>query len=515
MSEDEETIGNRYEKEWKSLRKITLQGKGSLRNHLLSIRMDAELTQTLRSLLPNLSCFANLRNGRWYTSDLPDDTCYFKSTDGHDGQWLFSLSRMNLNVAIAAQKKKGCLIVDSTKSGKRFPDSMYATIPIWCAVLNHVCRGDDTISNGELPDFFAPSWIPSSSAIRMRQRIKDIISGLSPALCTQIRSELCSSHRHNFLPMRPVWVSVEDGCFQWEGYTITHGDGEDDMEEVLNALLNSDNHKKTLPFAPLVLFSCSDLARTRHNHAVHHSWDYIAGAGDDEEAWRPSPLFNATFFWAHVDEILASDCPDTVRSTVTSLLETEAQLNNSKAVISTLSYANKEHALDAIGSSGLWIGSFDACYHLSDKSSLLSITSAIVISSDDSRTSAPVNDMKRAGASILSINALSIEKPVRQYWEKDLLPKCVAWAKTLKGDEELAIICGDGYRAAPVIAIAILLDQTVPTFSLSSFQKGESETVNKELIRRVLMQLQSFRPPINPPRVLMKELNSYFMSRKL
>lgn len=30
----------------------------------------------------------------------------------------------------------GCIIVDSTRRGKRFPDSMSKTIPIWCCVLN-------------------------------------------------------------------------------------------------------------------------------------------------------------------------------------------------------------------------------------------------------------------------------------------------------------------------------------------------------------------------------------------
>lgn len=33
-------------------------------------------------------------------------------------------------------QRGGCIIVDSTRKGKRFPDSMSKTIPIWACVLN-------------------------------------------------------------------------------------------------------------------------------------------------------------------------------------------------------------------------------------------------------------------------------------------------------------------------------------------------------------------------------------------
>lgn len=37
-------------------------------------------------------------------------------------------------------QKGGCIIVDSTRKGKRFPDSMSKTIPIWTCVLNRSIR---------------------------------------------------------------------------------------------------------------------------------------------------------------------------------------------------------------------------------------------------------------------------------------------------------------------------------------------------------------------------------------
>ena len=73
-----------------------------------------------KSSLPFL---ANLRCGLWYLPSF-DDTCYFKSTDGHVGTWTFSLARLNLNVIERACEGEGagCVIVDSTRKGKEFPD---------------------------------------------------------------------------------------------------------------------------------------------------------------------------------------------------------------------------------------------------------------------------------------------------------------------------------------------------------------------------------------------------------
>jgi tRNA A64-2'-O-ribosylphosphate transferase len=67
---------------------------------------------------PSLPLFPNLRCGVWYVRPPIADSCYFKSTDGHNGNWSFSTIRLNLNLAQAAAQAGGCLIVDATKRGK-------------------------------------------------------------------------------------------------------------------------------------------------------------------------------------------------------------------------------------------------------------------------------------------------------------------------------------------------------------------------------------------------------------
>ena len=89
-------------------------------NCLASIAADAQFVAEIARLYPGLPLLANLRCGLWYTPQ-PDGTCYFKSTDGHAGNWGFSYTRLNLHVAHLATSHRGCLIVDATRRGKLFP----------------------------------------------------------------------------------------------------------------------------------------------------------------------------------------------------------------------------------------------------------------------------------------------------------------------------------------------------------------------------------------------------------
>ncbi len=60
------------------------------------------------SLAAQWPCLANLRNGLWYAPSF-DGTCYFKSADGHVGQWAFAPTRLNLQVAAIAERAGGAL----------------------------------------------------------------------------------------------------------------------------------------------------------------------------------------------------------------------------------------------------------------------------------------------------------------------------------------------------------------------------------------------------------------------
>ena len=142
-----------------------------LYNCINSVLADAAFVREIAALYPGFPVLANLRCGLWYVPE-PAGTCYFKSTDGHFGQWAFSLTRLNLHLARLAAHEGGVLVVDATRRGKTFPvrfvactpprilgraltialraatrhlscvtparaqDALAKTVPIWAAVLN-------------------------------------------------------------------------------------------------------------------------------------------------------------------------------------------------------------------------------------------------------------------------------------------------------------------------------------------------------------------------------------------
>ena len=122
-----------------SLRRSAL----SVTNRLRSIQSDASFVQQVADDY-DLPLVANERCGSWYIPpDAKAGSAYFKSTDGHTGQWDFSFRRLNLQILPVAREHGGrvtffpnrvsglvfmpdhvspdrcrCIIVDSTRRGK-------------------------------------------------------------------------------------------------------------------------------------------------------------------------------------------------------------------------------------------------------------------------------------------------------------------------------------------------------------------------------------------------------------
>lgn len=70
----------------------------SITNRLKSVRHDAEFVGQVAESL-SLPLVANERCGSWYIDPgRKAGSAYFKSTDGHTGQWKFSTRRLNLHL---------------------------------------------------------------------------------------------------------------------------------------------------------------------------------------------------------------------------------------------------------------------------------------------------------------------------------------------------------------------------------------------------------------------------------
>lgn len=86
-----------------SLRRSAL----SISNRLQSIETDAVFVREVADQY-ELPLVANERCGSWYIPpDAKTGSAYFKSTDGHSGQWDFSFRRLNMQLLPLAREYGG------------------------------------------------------------------------------------------------------------------------------------------------------------------------------------------------------------------------------------------------------------------------------------------------------------------------------------------------------------------------------------------------------------------------
>ncbi|XP_062229010.1 tRNA A64-2'-O-ribosylphosphate transferase isoform X3 [Phragmites australis] len=304
---------------YKAARRIKRRDS-TLYNALRSVAEDAAFVAEVAALWPALPLVANLRCGLWYAPPRAfAATCYFKSTDGHAGNWSFSTSRLNLHLALLAGERGGCIIVDSTRRGKRFPDSMSKTIPIWCCVLNRAIErqrqqainngstvnsevvGSPAMWNGDTEKNSGSSNWDSSVhlPVWVLDTEKNAIEGHVEEWTDQFES--CGADINSLAlrlqkPLRPLWISQRTRIW-----------------------LNEVPEHESWDFTPIILISASaSNAVATQRMSSEFSWHYIPGAGDDEESWARG--LTPTLFWKHSYDLLDAG-PDLCNHLVVDIVE--------------------------------------------------------------------------------------------------------------------------------------------------------------------------------------------------
>lgn len=247
----------------KDLRKSAL----SIPNRLQSILQDAEFVREVAAEY-TLPLIANERCGSWYIP--PDEkagSAYFKSTDGHAGQWSFSLRRLNLQVLDIVGQHGGCVIVDSTRRGKGMPDAFSKTVPIWCAVMNRAIFPEQRHSHHLQ---LQGCGLPASEIAQIESRLDDFLSAFE-----ELGLDVEALRQKLGRPMRLQWV-------------VGHS------TKALMAAA-SDLEKGDTPYHTVMLCSASK----RVKGAEMSEGGYIQGAGDDSEGW--SHGLTSEVFWRHKD----------------------------------------------------------------------------------------------------------------------------------------------------------------------------------------------------------------------
>lgn len=293
-------------------------------NRAASAASDADAVARFLDLdsLSSLPVFANARAGLWHVDPRNPQVqlCRFKSMDGHAaagagggaGGGSFPLSRLNLNVAAAAAAVGGAVIVDATRKGKRFPDALSRTVPIWAAVVNRACRiwGDGEEGGEEEGALLQmPPMVPASE----RAQVAEKVEGWARLLLSTGVDLSAFAAELSERPLVPVWVSRRGGGEGGGGVEVTRAEGDDIGAATTPLYLFSASD----PSARRATVSCgcrrsgdgsSRNTETKSLHPTHGcfdlSFDYEPGGGDDEEGW--SRGLSARLFWEHRGELLSS-----------------------------------------------------------------------------------------------------------------------------------------------------------------------------------------------------------------
>ena len=255
----------------RSIRKSTL----SIPNRLTSILDDAGFAKEVCQYY-KLPLVANERCGSWYIN--PSDkagSAYFKSTDGHHGQWDFSPRRLNLQLLNILAAHGGAVVVDSTRRGKTLPDAFSKTVPIWVAVINRALFPEcESLHRLQTPP--PPGDLAFSESTQIQARL----DAFTATFCS-LNLDLQSFRSMLGRPIRVSWAI--NGLFSAEDESKEESASSSTFEQ---------------PCHHLVLCSAS----RRVLGAEASGGGYIQGAGDDSEGW--SHGLTAQLFWGNKDRLM-------------------------------------------------------------------------------------------------------------------------------------------------------------------------------------------------------------------
>ncbi|KAH9815190.1 tRNA A64-2'-O-ribosylphosphate transferase [Melampsora americana] len=453
-------------------------------NRIHSIAEDSEFVLSIAKKFPQFPVIANQRCGAWYVNpaNSPDCSVYFKSTDGHDGQWQFSVRRSNLHLVNLIIDRKGVLIVDSTRRGKRFPDALSKTVPAWCAVLNSVrlhlidqypiAEMDREFWSDELSIGLStpPDAVRASEHDQMRQRVEHWARELLSS-SFDFRRSLAQLKR----PLRPVWCCPTSIC------------------TAIDSHLDQDD----LPsYYPVVCLSASKIVTDASTTYRTGGYTYVQGAGDDHESW--SQGLTPKIFWKYATKFLSAsrhDIPNLLRE-----IFAEQESKNQASAFSQQSFDIQETALN--------IKLADGMTTLESQTSIGNLLTVLV------STSTNQIQIFKQGDDAKEVFQIEGDQSVLKNFNKTLShinPKCL---QALRAKGKLCIIAGGCHKAqAQDLVVAMALCVLVETFDdAKQLRTQPVARIDKSLIRsRLQWMIEASDGSLNPSRSVLKRVNNFLI----
>ncbi|KAH0829130.1 initiator tRNA phosphoribosyl transferase [Lanmaoa asiatica] len=450
----------------------------SIFNRIHSIAEDATFVKRVHDHYPDFPLLPNMRCGAWYTNPKIASTlsltyastecAYFKSTDGHTNNWSFNLRRPNLHVLPLIAKHAGLVLVDSTRAGKRIPDALSKTIPIWCSVVNRAILKRTTGTYPEAWDtaLYTP---PGSVSPQEHSQIEDKLDGWTSELAA-------SSYSFPKLdrPLRPIWITPATTVFP------------------------SFPRPPGCAFYPIICVSASKQVTDGVERRTS-GFAYIQGSGDDHELWGMGLTPN--LYWRHCDEILAtgsSDLSDLIRSLLSAASHTDDAMDANQPLCGT------------------------PIQRVSGRISICNITSLrrpdLLQAHHDIAflCLTPEDPDRLAGMAGEEPRMLSIQTPEGKKGQHHLLtivlPRSMPFIQHhLQNQHIVCIACHTGTDISVGVAVAALATFFRPDGSFRS-RVNTHEEISKDVLKTRLQWIISSCPQANPSRTTLKRVNDFLLS---
>ncbi|QLL31139.1 hypothetical protein HG536_0A09560 [Torulaspora globosa] len=461
----------------------------SLRNRLQSILLDNSfLCHMVLPRFPNFPVIPNERCGLWYCDPKQyGQTSYFKSTDGHVNQWDFSVRRLNFHLLPTIAKNSGVIIVDSTRRGKKIPDALSKTVPIWCAVLNSIAMEHRNGSSEQEILYLPPTSVSESERHSIRTRL--------PALVKKLKEfDIIDGRKlHEQLGgrlLRPFWVYP--GSPMLEPITDVF------TGEVLQKIwdFGDDN------IIPIILCTVSYCAQDGIDK--RYGFTYVQGAADDHELW--SQGLTAQLFWSDIDYLRDSNRSEQeIESRVAELVFK----NDCASKDITVDYAFPQ--IDSV-TPELSLGRVRDNLEITENLivQLGESYSVIIILSSSVKISAP-KPLKDEFTELIKVYKLQSGSKASSKELRNQLLRIAPplQAKVLeKPRKPILISCNSGTDVSVGLLLAILSLDYGPDWTLGSPTVINKTTVKKHLAK-IISHLQGRN--VNPSRATLNSVNHYLL----
>lgn len=454
-------------------KKIERRREEKILSRLLSIKHDSEFVEFCSKKFAQFPIIPNQRAGDWYVSPYlktHGHSVYFKSTDGHFGEWNVSLKRLNLHILEVIAMHKGAVIVDITKKGKRFPDAFAKTVPIWLAVLNKIAGH---FLDGKLK---IPTSIVSSSEC---SQINELLDCFAEKIQHSVE-DIDLLKKLLVKPLRPIWIHPSSRFIQ----------------DITDTPIWTTEELNELQFYPVVLVSAS-ISKTQdlENEDLPHfappeSFDYIQGASDDSELWCPGLC--SSNFWNICDLLnentQLNEIPELIEMAISrnmSVPHTEYSfIANSLIALGNVNSAKPPQCwthFDYIVNCGAQKLNYETKY--SNKVLFL-----------------PIEEGKRGQNQFYVLISKLLDK---------IEPE-------ITKNSRILIHCDTGKDRGAAVLMAVFLEfYDLINNRLTKRKVNHSLPITKDVITKLLIKVQAGFPQALPSRALMKKLNLYFLTPQI